>query len=390
MASLNPRIYSSTKSMISSNRVGSASDIQADQYGRVIDIIMDSSHPKWKELGGSQALYGVFYQHLYKNNEVKDSNEDLNFAYCRQSSVRKLPIKNEIVSLVSDVRSDTTDEYGGIKSERLYWDEIIPVWNSPHLNAYPDVVRDGNGPVDTGKNFKETGKIKPLQLCDGDVSIEGRHGNTIRLGGTQGKGSPVSKNDTNGEPYILVRVGQEGSAGDTVSEDIDKDKASIYILSDHKAPLTQANDKRKAWKGGKGPTKASDYQGAQIVANANRIFINAREDDIELSAKGEVGLNGKLVALDGKDYVAFDADKIYLGKSAFYEIDPVLLGQQTVMWLQTLCNNLNTLLTTMGTTVSESQLAGLAATAQAIKPTIMMLGSDAKLKTLQSKKSFVE
>lgn len=391
MPKLNPRLYRSARASVDTYTSTPVSEgSEAVTYGRVLDVIMDSSHPKWKELGGSQALYGVFFQKLYSGDEVRSSEVGLNFAYCRQSTFRRAPLKNEIVSLVPDIRVDASEEYNKIKTERLYWGEIVPVWNSPHLNAYPDTVRDGNGPADTGKNFVESNKIRPLQLCDGDVTVEGRHGNTIRFGGTQGTGSSVATKDTNGSPYILARVGQVDTSEDTVSEDINKDRTSIYLLADHKVNLNQANSKRKAWLNGKGPVEAKDYKGSQIIANANRVFLNARENDIELSAKEEIGLNGKLVALDGKDYVAFDADKIYLGKSAFHEINPALLGDQVTSWLSQLCSVLNNLLTTMGSTVSPGQLPALAAAALASQVSIKALGSSSNLDGLKSKKAFVE
>lgn len=371
----------------STGRVTSSGANSPVNYGRVVDVIMDSTHPKWKDLGGTQSQYGVFYQKIDVNDNTL-SDEDYNFAYCRQNSFRRIPVKNEIVSLETDFRADVTEDLEQRHSDRVYWNDIVPLWNSTHLNAYPDIKKDGNGPADTGKNFKETDTVKPLQLCDGDISLEGRHGNTIRLGGTKRDDSPISKPDVNGKPYIIVRAGQVESSADAVFEDIDKDGASMYFVSDHKVPLTQANDKRAAWKNNKGPKKAKDYKGVQIVANANRIFLNARENDIELSAKEEIGLNGKLISLDGKDYVAFDADKIYLGTGAFQEIDPVLLGTKTTNWLANLCSSLIALHTVMSKTVSPAQLPSLAAAAEVCKAQIT--GYKSNLPNLKSKKSFVE
>lgn len=357
------------------------------KYGRVVDIIMDETHPQWKALGGTQAQYGIFFQELNLVDTVVPDPER-NFAFCKQNSFRRLPIKNEIVSIQSDFRADTTEDYGRTHKERFYWTEIIPVWNSTHLNTYPDLERDGSEPADTGLTFVEVDTVKPLQLCEGDVSIEGRHGNTIRLGGTTRKDSPISKKDVNGKPYIVVRTGQAESDKDTVFEDIDKDATSLYMVSDHKVPLTQANTKRKAWRNDKGPQEAKDYKGKQLLVNTDRVFINAREHDIELSSKGETGINAKQVSIDGKDYVAIDADKIYVGTGAFHEMDPLLLGTKTTDWLSNLCTSLDNLLTVMGTTVSPAQLASMAAAAMSCKAQVNAY--KATLSSLKSKKSFVE
>lgn len=356
-------------------------------YGRVLDVIMDSSHPKWNELGGSQAQYGVFYQRLYID-ESPTEESSLNFAYCGRSNFRKVPVKNEIVRLYSGVRADLSEELNRIYTERFYWESTIPVWNHPHLNAYPDTIEFGDGEADTGKYFEENGDIRPLQLCPGDFSIEGRHGNTIRLGGTYYPSSPIAKQSDNGKPYTLLVVGHKESAEDAIYEDVNEDKTSIYLVSDHKVPLKQANEKRKAWKVEKQPDLAKDYKGSQIILNSDRIYLNAKEDTILLSAKNGVGVNGKLIALDGEKYVSFDADKIYLGTNAFSEIDPVLLGTKTVNWLNNLCTSLDKLLTTMGTTTSPAQLPALALMAQAVQKQVLQY--KASLPNLKSKKSFVE
>lgn len=386
MGSIIPRSIKSN--MYSLNRgTGQGDFSNSVNYGRVIDVIMDSSHPEWERLGGTQAQYGVFFQKPY-SNDPEENVPEYNFAFCGNPNLRRIPVKNEIVSIKMEIRSDVSEDLEKRECVRMYWEDIIPVWNSPHLNAYPDTIAHGEGAVDVGKDFKESGDVKPLQLCAGDVSLEGRHGNSIRLGGTKKEGSPISTSDVNGNPYMILRVGQASSSEDAVYEDINKDLSSIYLVSDHKVELTQAAKKRKAWKSGKGPKEVKDYQGAQIVANTNRIVLNARENDIELIAKEEIGATGKLIALDGDEYVAFDAAKIYLGKSAFNEFDPVLLGQKTVDWLSNLCTSLNTLLTTMGTTTTPAQLPALAATAQVIKTQIT--GYKSTLPNLKSKKSFVE
>ena len=180
MSSLVPRVYQTVGSAVLRSKAANGIGGSGETYGRVLDVVMDSSHPQYNNLGKSQALYGVFYQKLYKNNDISRPDRDLNFAYCGHANVRKIPVKNEIVSLISDIRADTSEEYGKIKSERVYWKDIIPVWNSPHANLYPDTV---SAKTINSKYFVEQGDIRPLKMCEGDLAVEGRFGNTIRLGG---------------------------------------------------------------------------------------------------------------------------------------------------------------------------------------------------------------
>ena len=358
------------------------------EYVRVIDVVLDDSHPEWKNRGYSQSLYGVRYQSLYINeNDDPVKNPNMGFAYCGNPYFRRIPVKNEIVTIVLRTAAEFSEDLGSnIKIQKVYWEDIIPVWNVPNVNPYPDTVKY-KGAVDLGKDFKEQEKIKPLFLGTGDISLEGRYGNSIRFGGTKTKNSPIASDDTNGKPYIIIRNGQGTSGQYAVKEDVNRDSSSIYITSEHKVSLKPSNNKRSAWKNKKGPESSSTYKGAQIILNSDRVWINSKKNDVEFSAKEEFGVTAKVVSLDGSEYVAFDATKIYLGTLAFMELQPVLLGKMTTDWLNSLCQILQSLVTAMSTVTVQTlpTLAGAAATAMA--PLNILQSS---LSTLLSKKVFTE
>lgn len=358
-------------------------------FVRVVDVVLDSSHREWKKRGYSQALYGVLYQELYKDeNDKPEKNPNMGFAYCGNPNFRRIPVKNEIVTIVLRTAAEYSEETmnSNAKVQKVYWEEIVPVWNVPNVNPYPDTIKY-SGPADLGKDFEEQSRIKPLFLGIGDIAIEGRHGNSIRFGGTKTENSPIARDDTNGKPYILIRNGQGVDGEYAVKEDINKDSSSIYLTSAHKVPLVPAATKRSAWKNRKGPEGSADYKGAQVVINSDRVWINSKKDDIECSAKEGFGITAKVVALDGSEYVALDATKIYLGTVAFQEMQPVLLGKMTTNWLNSLCQVLQSLLTVM-TTVTASTLPTLAGAASAATPPLLALKSS--LETLLSKKTFVQ
>lgn len=358
------------------------------EYVRVIDVVLDSSHAEWKQRGCSQALYGILYQSLYiDENDDPVKNPNMGFAYCGNPYFRRIPVKNEIVTVVLRTAAEFSEDLGSnIKIQKAYWEDIVPVWNVPNVNPYPDTVKY-KGAVDLGKDFKEQEKIKPLFLGTGDIALEGRYGNSIRFGGTKTKNSPIASDDTNGKPYIIVRNGQGVDGEYAVKEDINKDRSSIYITSEHKVPLVPAASKRSAWKNKKGPESSSTYKGAQIVVNSDRVWINSKKNDIEFSAKEEFGVTAKVVSLDGSEYVAFDATKIYLGMVAFQEMQPILLGKMTTNWLNSLCQTLQALLTVMST-VTVQTLPALAGAATAATPSVSALQS--MLSTLLSKKVFTQ
>jgi hypothetical protein len=130
-------------------------------------------------------------------------------------------------------------------AKKRYWISIIPVWNHPHHNASPDVIQSGEDSLDLGEDFEESQNVAPIQSFPGDVLVEGRHGNTIRLGGTKHSLNTFTDSSNNGVPYTIIRNGMKtpSNALDPTVEDINEDDSSIYIGSDHTFKLKQANKK---------------------------------------------------------------------------------------------------------------------------------------------------
>lgn len=354
-----------------------------ENYVRVLDVVTDSSHKLYKKYGGSQALYGVVYQRLFENktDNLEDVERD-QFAYCLHSTVRRIPVKNEIVTIDTILAADMTEEISGAQEpkQKTYWIDIVSLWNSPNLNAYPDTIKYSGQEIDTGDNYIEQSSIKPLQLNTGDVCIEGRFGQSLRFGGTSSSSAA--------NPFLILRNGQGSTNGDTANECPDKDGSSIYMTSDQTVDVTEAQTKRKAWK--KEPGKFKDYKGNQIVAVSDRVVLNAREEDIQLNAKENVGVVAKVVGVDGEEYVAFDAKKVYLGTAALKEKEPVLLGQTSVDWLTKVLETLDKLLEVMKTTPPQPPVWVPAVVSAATLTKMSLLKYKAELNTLKSKKVYTE
>ena len=68
---------------------------------RILDIILDSSHPKFEDLGSYDSIGTIFYGEVL-GGRVK-SNEEPNIEYRAKplfQSIKRHPLKNEIVLLV--------------------------------------------------------------------------------------------------------------------------------------------------------------------------------------------------------------------------------------------------------------------------------------------------
>lgn len=361
------------------------------EFVRVTDVILSLDRPEVKLLGGNQALYGVFYQPLFVTAEEKfKSDVHWRFAYCGLNTIRQIPIKGELVKVERRpaVASSEEDFNSDGDVEKLYWTGIVPVWNHPHLNIYPD-TKALKGPVDLGKNFKEDDAVKPLQLNEGDVVIEGRYGQSLRFGGTS-SGMKSIASDSSGKPYTILRNGQGSANGDTCFEDVNNDDSSLYLVSDHKVPIREANRK---YKGAKDvPTLAAQFKGKQAILNSDRVVLNARDDRLIMAAKDHASLNAKSVSIDGDNYVGIDAPEVFLGSGAKLKLEPVLKGTQSTTFLQNLCNILATWFQTTGATLAGSALTPweISAAATTTTTAASINGLAATLNSLKSQKVYTE
>ena len=358
-------------------------------FGRVVEVVLDESSKYWDPYGRSQAINGVVYRPLSKNYS-EDEEAELPFAYCGNPNLTQLPLKNEIV-VIHNLPSEQRQLNPNAK--KAYWVSVAALWNHPHHNAYPDAVQfpEQSDKCDFGDDFEEVkNDVAPLQTFPGDVLLSGRHGNTLRFGGTKHQYNTISDDSNNGKPFTILSNGMEAqSDGTTLSvENINEDPSSIYLLSDHTAALIPANEKYDAWT--EAPEAADAYKGSQVLVNGGRLFFNAKDEGIYLSSKEFIGLHTKEVHIDGEDMVSMDAKKIYLGTTALNrEDEPVLLGTTTQDFLTLLVDNLDTLLQTLSKpNAPPAYVAAAVATSSALLGSIKQLKNQIKL--LVSKKVFTE
>ena len=356
------------------------------KFGRVVEVVLDESSPYWDEFGRSQSINGIIYRPLDKAHS-EDEDAILPFAYCGSSNVINVPLKNEIV-IITALPSE--NRAANSLQTKNYWFSVVNIWNHPHHNAYPDTLQSGTGAADLGEDFEEKQTVAPLQTYPGDTLISGRHGNTIRLGGTKHQYNTLTDDSNNGSPFVIIKnkmkEPEDGMA--LSSEDINEDGSSIYMVSDHEVPLEEANTKADSWK--EPADLAAVYKGDQVVVNGGRLFFNAKEEGAFIAAKDYVGLASKEIHIDGDDMVSIDGKKIYLGSVALNKEDePIVKGTTLQDWLTSFMDTFDVLLKSLGTPGAPPVYVGTqVSTTKAIKPAIKTLKNQIKL--LTSKKVFTE
>jgi hypothetical protein len=171
--------------------------------GRVVSIVLDETHPRFVELGEWNGLGTIEYTLVDK---PVPQNTILPVAKPADPNLKNYPVINEIV-LISAFSDITIGQFASSKIP--YYTNIVALWNHPHHNAFPqndnilppsqqkDYIQTQLGSVRTvtnqeteiflGETFVERENIHPLKPFEGDVILEGRWGNAIRLGSTVNK-----------------------------------------------------------------------------------------------------------------------------------------------------------------------------------------------------------
>lgn len=332
----------------------------------VEDIILDDTSKYFVNAGEWNSI-GTIYFKKVKRGEFKSSG----FARPYFSNFINYPLINELVYIF---RQPSPDIQNNNFKETYYYITPLNIWGSNHHNGIPNIfenkdipesqqrdyiqtqagavskVPDGSSDITLGNTFQERSNIKPLKKFEGDVIVEGRLGNSIRLGSTvlkDGKGiNTWSQSGINGDPIILIRNGQgsKGSVGYLPTEEnINTDSASIYLTSNQKIPIQVASiETRKylSYQNSK-PTQPDKYIGNQVILNADRLVFNAAQDHLLLSSAKSISLSSNnSVNIDTESFTV-QTTNIYLGSKSATE--PLVLGDTTVVLLKDIVNILTEL-----------------------------------------------
>lgn len=334
--------------------------------GRVISVVMDDTHPRYKELGGSKAIGAVELVEVSGGTADYSSttkNQNYRVAFPLQPGIKNYPLINEIVYLVSQPTKKLQERTTAVS---LYYISVVNLWNHPHHNAIPysagsstpansknyqdtalgsvNKLTDSSGEIKFGEYFKERANIYPLQPFEGDLIYEGRWGNSIRLTGTAPKKNPWSSEGTQGDAITIIRNGQTETPNkngwDFTVEDINTDASSIYLTTTQKIPLV-TNTNYFSYKTD-APTLPNEYTGKQIILNSGRLVFNTTEDHLMLSSAKSISLSSTgTINIDASE-MTIQTEKIYLGSKSATE--PLLLGDTTVELLKEMISIIKDLL----------------------------------------------
>jgi hypothetical protein len=302
---------------------GGNSSQPTSMFGRVVDIVLDENKILYDQQGNRLPIGSIIYQDILT---PVDKETPLPSAHPLTSTLTEFPLINEIVLIITGPGPDFQENSSQLIN---YYSSVLSIWGSPHHNALPTQGVDFEFPI--GNNIPELRDINPLYPFPGDFLIQGRQGQSIRMGGYKSDKNPFTGTVNNGKPFTIISNGQIKTKNgiDPIVEDVDKDANSIYMMSDHIVNITPATRKQTTYD--VLPTAPSLYLGNQIVLNGGRIIINAKEESALISAKEAIGLNARTLNFDATDYVCIDGKTILLGEKA--RTAPLLLKQPVIRGL---------------------------------------------------------
>lgn len=334
---------------------------------RVIDVILDSSHPKFKKYGGWTSIGTIEFELV--RDPLGASFGTYNIARPFYPNIKQYPLQNEIVLLVQGI--DKIAGQTNVSDPESYYISILNLWNTPHQNATPNpldpnlttkknyltsfggannVVEDEEPAINLGPGFVEQSNIHPSRAYPGDVIYEGRWGQGIRFGSTAEDPNlnPWSSTGPVGSPITIIKNGQINTnepAWVPQTDLINGDDASIYLTSTQKIPLeskaVEINEYFSYPDNGK-PTAPNQYAGKQVILNSGRLVFNTTQDHLLLSSQKSIGFTAvESINFDTTGPITLQGNDVYLGsKSATQQ---VLYGNDTINLLSDILNELITL-----------------------------------------------
>ena len=182
-----------------------------------------------------------------------------------------------------------------------------------------------------GRYFNPSSRVKKLLMREGDTIIQGRFGNSIRLGSNQHQSGSFDKRNLTESPNVKIIAGgftngpiyNESLVSDISSEIIQEEKSSIYLTTDEYVPYEDV-----------GVTSTFDnttYSKPQVIIQSDRIVFNSKGEE------GGIGIYSRdNVEIKSADKVEIDSPTIDIGSN---NLSPAVLGNDDFVGFITILAN---------------------------------------------------
>jgi len=183
-----------------------------------------------------------------------------------------------------------------------------------------------------GKYFNPPSRVKKLFIREGDTIIQGRFGNSIRLGSNQHQSGSFDKRNLTESPNVKIVAGaftngsvySESLVSDISSEIVQEEKSSVYLTTDEYVPYEDVGVKSTF-------DNNETYFKPQVIIQSDRIVFNSKGDD------GGIGIYSRdNVEIKSADKVEIDSPTIDIGSNSLV---PAVLGNDDFVGFITILAN---------------------------------------------------
>jgi len=304
----------------------------------VLNVLLDpEDYPTIKgpngELIPDYSFYGTIKARFVESQ--KEGDEISGYIKPLSSHIVAYPIIGEAVNIAS---------HGG----QLYYYNPLNLKNKINMNIAGG--QEGDGKITEGS----TEFNRPIHSEHGDVTINGRFGNGVKLGSDPSYQYPDIK-ITNRQAVLPVQI-----ADDYVShpQGINTDGSSIFVTS---GPLRKEDQLIPAASSKSIPNV---LDGDMVTINSDKLVFNAK------GSKSESGNNGDvhMIAREAINLIANNEINLELGIGSFGKItlgdsasvNPILKGDQTKDLFEGIFSSLDTFCNTLSTVTGITEVADAA------------------------------
>ena len=244
--------------------------------------------PDYKLIGA------IRFRKIYSQQNLSD--DQLMIAYPLNLNIVDFPIRGETVFIQKIY-------------DKFYYTDRVNIYNNPNNassigssqkfnvgkikksqktldTAESEVVenKENSDEVFLGDYFKPNFNIRSLIPNEGDTLIQGRFGNTIRLGSVDNaptiklRAGQISDFEKFDEGDALIEELSEKAVNTSLEENINLDASSMWMTTDETVRLTPATlEDSNIY-----PTEVApaEFSGKQIILNSGRLIFNSKEDGI--------------------------------------------------------------------------------------------------------------
>ena len=223
----------------SSKGLQSTGNVVSNITGRVEYVILTNNQHKYKGVDIPVGSLGHILFSIVGNTPDKITNTNYFLAHPK-SNLKRYPIVNELVPIDTGASFEAQSPKGTLLSNYYYGDPL-PVFNGVNHNSTPSYAKfsEDVNPMPTGTDFKERSGLIPLQPLPGCTIIEGRFGNSIRLGSSNDSVDAPWKGPK-GDPVTIIRNGQKVQTEANITsvfEDINGDGTVLAMFSTQTVPF---------------------------------------------------------------------------------------------------------------------------------------------------------